>query len=392
MRGGDCGAGPGGVYIHVPFCVKRCAYCSFYSTTNAGLINSYVDALKKEIALKSDAMPAGFAADTLYFGGGTPSLLNPRQVGEIIALARVKLPFLPDTEITLEVNPATADFTKLNDFALAGVNRLSIGMQSFNDANLKMLGRAHSVKDALRVFDDARRAGFGNISIDLIYGLPGQNLAQLEADIARAAALNPEHISAYMLTVEVGTPLGRSLASGALPALNEETQRQAFDLVAERLSAYGYAQYEISNFYRLNTSIDYRSRHNLKYWNFASYMGLGPSAHAYNAPRTRFWNTTGLLDYIKRLEQGQSPEEGREVLTNEQILMEMVYLGLRQTKGMDISLFDKYSQTGFAVVCARPLQKLQQQGLLKVKNGYCLLTKSGRPLLDYITGLLVNAL
>lgn len=389
---GDATAG--GIYIHVPFCLQKCAYCNFYSVSDNRLLDAYVAALHQEIGLRAMDVPQDFTADTLYFGGGTPSILAPEKVGGIINAVRRHYTLAADAEITLEMNPATAAADKLAAYRVLGVNRLSIGMQSFDDDMLRLLGRAHNAAESMAAFNDARGAGFGNISIDLIYGLPGQTTAQLNADIERALALSVEHISAYMLTLEPETRLAQMLRNGAASPLSEDWQRQAFDTVLQRLGAGGYSQYEISNFNRTDKTglHDYRSRHNLKYWNFATYLGFGPAAHSYYAPDRRAWNIGSAAAYIARLEQNTSPCEDTETLSSEQIQMEMIYLGLRQNRGIDLKAFNSVNPQGFLNACGATLQKLLADDYLVLQNSFCALTAKGRPFLDYITQKLVDAL
>lgn len=393
MFAGDAGSRIGGIYVHVPFCVRKCAYCNFYSENDLTLIGAYVLALHKEITLRTAEKPSDFTADTLYFGGGTPSMLTPDQVGGIIEVVRQNYALTPAAEITLEVNPATADLAKLAAYRELGVNRLSIGMQSFDDGMLTLLGRAHNAAAGMAIFADARRAGFDNISIDLIYGLPGQTKAQLESDISRALSLEAEHISAYMLTLEPETPLAAMMRNGKVLPLKDDIQRTAFDTVLARLAAAGYIQYEISNFSRVKASApDLRSRHNLKYWNFAPYMGFGPAAHSFMPPNRRLWNVSDVTTYVQRLNNGAAPWEADEILSAEQLLIEMIYLGLRQNRGLKLAAFDALAAQNFVAVCAEPLQKLQQADFITVQNNFCRLTVKGRPFLDYVTQLLVNAL
>lgn len=384
----------GGIYVHVPFCLKKCAYCNFYSVGDGNLQTAYVAALRKEIELRATEVSADFTADTLYFGGGTPSMLTPVQVRGIIDVVRHNYTLTTDTEITLEINPATADAAKLTAYRDLGVNRLSIGMQSFDDGMLRLLGRAHNAAESAAAFRDARRAGFDNISIDLIYGLPGQTPARLNTDIDRALALGAEHISAYMLTLEPETRLAQMLRNGDAPPLSEGWQRQAFDTVLRRLSDSGYEQYEISNFSRIDAGDgrDYRSRHNLKYWNFATYLGFGPAAHSYHAPNRRNWNVSDVTAYIIRLEQGKNPCEDAERLSPEQSQMEMIYLGLRQNRGIDLKAFDSVNPRGFIKAGGAALQKLLDDGYLSLQNNFCVLTTQGRPFLDYVTQKLVDVL
>lgn len=382
----------GGIYVHVPFCVQKCAYCNFYSVSGTAGIGVFVKALQKEIVLRAAENPPDFLADTLYFGGGTPSMLTPEQVGDIIGVIRQNYALASNAEITLEVNPATADSAKLAAYRELGVNRLSIGMQSFNDAMLKLLGRAHNVAASMAVFADAREVGFDNISIDLIYGLPGQSMLQLETDINKALALEAEHISAYMLTLEPDSMLAAMLQKGLAPSLDEDMQRAAFDTVLQRLAAGGYVQYEISNFSQIASNRDLRSRHNLKYWNFAPYLGFGPAAHSFRRPNCRAWNVSDVAAYVKALESLIVPCEANESLSSEQIMMEMIYLGLRQNRGIDVAAFNRLCPRGLTMVCAAPLQKLRHDDFIAMQDGFCALTAKGRPFLDYVTQMLVNAL
>lgn len=379
-----------GIYVHVPFCLKKCGYCNFYSVSNLTLMDAYVEALRREIALRAREMPPDFTADTLYFGGGTPSLLTPEHVRDIIETVRQNFELTGDSEITLEVNPATASLARLKAYRALGVNRLSIGMQSFSDAMLQTLGRAHKVADGLKVFAEARKAGFANISVDLIYGLPGQNAAGLAHDVNQVLALKPEHVSAYMLSLETGTPLAQTVAKGQAPPLEEAFQREAFDYTVQVLSAGGYNQYEISNFSRNDG--DHRSHHNLKYWNFASYIGLGPGAHSFMYPNRRGWNISSVEEYQKNLTQNISPRKAFEILDVEQMQMELIYLGLRQNRGIDVAAFDALNAGVFADVCRTALAALTAENMVFVNAGFCALTAKGRPFLDYVTRMLVNEL
>lgn len=382
----------GGIYAHVPFCLKKCAYCNFYSVGNLALMDDYVAALLAEIEFKAQEAPPGFTADTLYFGGGTPSLLAPQQLASIIKAIGQNFALDTNSELTLEVNPATANLAKLKNYKDLGVNRLSIGMQSFNDKMLKRLGRVHKAADNLKIFDDARKAGFANISIDLIYGLPGQTKAALAYDVEQALALKAEHISAYMLTLEPETPLARQMEERAVPALSETFQRFAFDFTLQALAKGGYAQYEISNFSRRHAGQDYRSRHNLKYWNLAPYAGLGPAAHTFTHPNRRSWNVSVIETYLKRLAQNESVCENFETLNAEQMQMELIYLGLRQNRGINTAAFNALKAGDFSDVCRAPLQTLATANMIREENGFCALTAKGRPFLDYVTRTLINAL
>jgi oxygen-independent coproporphyrinogen III oxidase len=373
---------PAGIYIHVPFCVKRCRYCDFYSQTDLALRGRFTDALLREIALAPD--PG--AADSIYFGGGTPSLLDPSRVARIIQSLRARFSIRPDTEITLEVNPGTADRVRLSAFKAAGVNRLNLGIQSFDDDNLVFLGRIHTASEAVRAIDAARAAGFDNLGLDLIYGLPGQTAADLRQDLEKAAAFNPEHLSAYLLTYEKGTLLDRDRMRGAVVPLPENPTADLFLLARELLETRGYAQYEISNFSR---SGNYRSRHNCKYWTFAPYLGLGPAAHAYLEP-VRSWNHRDLAAYLADLDRGRLPISEKETLTAHQQMIEAVYLGLRQTRGISIPDFKQRFSVDFRILFAPVLSDPALDRLLEPDTDFCRLTPQGMLVMDTIMARFVD--
>lgn len=356
-------------------------------------MDAYVEVLLREIDWRAQTLPAGFSADTLYFGGGTPSLLARWHLERIMAKVRACLPLADKAEITLEANPAT--ITREDCIALRelGVNRLSIGMQTFNDDMLGLLGRAHSAADSRRTFADARAAGFDNISLDLIYGLPGQTEAGLAYDLEAALGLAPEHISAYMLTLEPDRRYSWRAKDGTRvkPVLSEEFQRYAFDTTRQRLAAGGYGQYEISNFCHNDVNRDLRSRHNLKYWNGAAYLGLGPAAHSFWAPNVRAWNVVDVADYIGRLKAGYSPVDEAETLAPEQRLIELVYLGLRQRRGIHLAAFAALKGCDLTVAAGPALRNLQNDGLVEIADGHCRLTEAGLAFQDYVTGKLVEA-
>lgn len=378
----------GGIYVHVPFCVQKCAYCDFYSIATLDLAEAYVKALQREIALQATSQPNSYMADSVYFGGGTPSVLVPEKIADILQALHENYAIELTAEITLEVNPATADLVKLEGFRAAGVNRLSIGMQSFQDHKLTLLGRGHGVTDSLRLFADARQAGFDNINIDLIYGLPGQTMTDLLYDLQAAVTLGAEHISAYLLSLEPHTLLHQRIKNGEIPAPDEVFQRAAFDTARAFLRAHDYVPYEVSNFARPQR----QSRHNQKYWNFSPYLGFGPAAHAFLPPNRRSWNINSVKRYVECLERDQSALEGAEELTPEQLQIEMVYLGLRQSRGIDIAAFDALNAKGFARICRKPLSMFVNEGLMELHADFCRLTDQGAPLLDYITRVLVQCL
>ena len=373
---------PAGIYIHVPFCVKRCRYCDFYSQTDLSLCDVFADALIREIELASDPGPV----DSLYFGGGTPSLLDPTQIERIILSVRARFAISPDPEITLEANPGTVDEQRLHDFRAAGVNRLNLGIQSFDDDNLSFLGRIHTAVEASRAVEAARAAGFSNLGLDLIYGLPGQTATTLQSDLEKAAAFNPEHLSCYLLTYERGTPLDRAREQGRVAPLPESETADLFLLNRERLEAAGYTQYEISNFARAD---HYRSRHNCKYWTFAPYIGLGPAAHSFLAP-VRHWNYRDLGTYLANLDKGRLPIKTKEALTVNQQMIEAVYLGLRQTRGIPIADFNQRFSVEFKTLFEAVMSDPLLDKLLERDTDFCWLTPEGMLVMDTVVGRFVE--
>jgi oxygen-independent coproporphyrinogen-3 oxidase len=302
---------------------------------------SFITALEREMSLAA-APPS--SADTLYLGGGTPSLLDPGQMETIIAKAGHYFGLTPSAEITVEVNPGTVSLDKLRAYAASGCNRINIGIQSFDDRQLAFLGRIHDTGQALQAFRDARSAGFANIGIDLIFGLPGQTPGMWRKDLRTTLTLRPEHIACYMLSYENGTPLHADLQAGAVTPLSEQGCADLFRLTHNTLGEAGYEHYEISNF---AATPQLRSRHNQKYWNHVPYVGLGPSAHSFDLIK-RAWNPADLAGYLEQIGQNRSPRCHQEILTREQHVMEAIYLGLRQADGIDPAVFRQRFNLDFA--------------------------------------------
>ena len=315
------------VYVHIPFCRVRCPYCDF--NTYAGLqslIPAYVEALCRVIACRGAASGYG-AARTLYFGGGTPSLLEPQQVGQIIGAVNAVLPLAADSEITLEANPVTADAVRFAGFRAAGVNRLSFGVQSFTDRLLKTLGRDHNAAQATRALRLARHAGFQNVSLDLMYAVPEQSSADWRRDVEQALALAPEHLSLYCLTVEPTTPYARWVGSGRVRLPADDVAADMYAHARERLAANGYEHYEISNWALPGKE----GRHNQVYWRCEPYLGLGAGAHGYlHGIRTA--EIRAPRDYIERGLQGESTVESTETITPPEAAEESIFLNLRLLK------------------------------------------------------------
>jgi len=333
-----------GLYIHIPFCSIRCGYCDFYTVTQGhAAIPSYLEAVKREIQLfarQDDVKNLTFG--TIYFGGGTPSLLEPAQIGSLIGHAFSQFRFQEPVEITIEANPGTVSLEQFKEFLRAGVNRVSIGVQSFAEAELTFLDRDHSAEQSIRCVQNARKAGFENLSLDLIFGLPGQDVDTWSQNLHQAAELDPDHISAYNLTFTEGTPLTKQLRQGRFELCDEEKERAMQLSAIEILDTYGYSQYEISNYARPG----FESRHNRKYWDGSPYLGLGASAHSLLGQK-RFWNVRNYRLYTESLAQEKLPISGEEQLEQDDLCFERVFLGLRQRRGIDLSEFEK--QTGVSL-------------------------------------------
>jgi oxygen-independent coproporphyrinogen-3 oxidase len=372
-----------GLYIHIPFCEKKCFYCDFYSVTDRSRISHFLAALKKEMQLASRVSSA---FDTLYIGGGTPSVLEADDVARIIGNVFKYFKILPEPEVTVEVNPGTVTLEDMTNYRNSGVNRLNIGVQSFHAENLRFLGRIHTAEQALLSIDWARQAGFANVGLDLIYGLPAQTESNWLEDLARAVDMNPEHLSCYMLTRESGTPLDKEVAAGRIRLAGEETLRGLFETTIGYLTGHGFLHYEVSNFARLTEDYGstWKSRHNLKYWSFAPYIGLGPSAHSFIEP-ARYWNHKSVRNYIRELQDGKLPIAEKEKLTREQLLMEAIYLGFRITKGIDLAGLKNKFGIDFLGHFDEIIADFEREGFLKATKTHCALTVKGMALLDSIT-------
>jgi putative oxygen-independent coproporphyrinogen III oxidase len=380
---------PAGLYIHVPFCRKRCPFCDFAITTALSNMEAYLDALEREMDLRAPAWDLPF--DTVYLGGGTPSVLAPGMIARILEGVRGRFRIERGAEVTLEVNPRDfqpADFERL---LAAGANRISLGIQSFDDAALTFLGRDHTVEDSLDSYRAARAAGFDHISIDLIYARPGATAWAAEID--RAGELGPEHISAYQLTHEPGTAMTRRVERGEIAALAECEARDLLIFTGERMAAAGYLHYEVSSFPR---SLELESRHNRKYWEGAPYLGLGPSAHSYRDPE-RWWNVPRLPEYLAALADGggaaagatrgppgDGPVLGREVLGRAEKRLERLFLGLRTARGVDLGAFRDEFAEDLAAARREALEDLLSGGLAALDAGFLRLTPRGLALADEI--------
>ena len=378
---------PAGIYIHIPFCIKKCSYCDFYSTTEVSLQSAFLDALTREMQLtRNDAL----RFDTLYIGGGTPSVLDTGIIGRIIESARSQFHILSNAEITVEVNPGTVNSHKLKDYMGSGVNRINIGVQSFQDANLDFLGRIHTGQAAKSAVKQAQNTGVHNIGLDLVFGLPGQTRTDWLLDLRQAVELEPAHLSCYILSYEPGTPMDRDRKAGRFQPLSEQRVSDLFETTLTFLSNHAYHQYEISNFARSisDDTEPCRSRHNQKYWSFVSYIGLGPSAHSF-FDKTRYWNHRDIGKYIKHLKAGRLAVAEKEKLNREQLMIEAIYLGLRQTKGITVDAFDQKFSISFKKTYNELITLLEQKRLIQLSQNQCALTTRGMLLLDSIAAMFV---
>jgi oxygen-independent coproporphyrinogen-3 oxidase len=362
-----------GVYIHIPFCVAKCHYCDFASRPlAAGALEPYLAALEREIAA---APEAGRRVGTVFFGGGTPSLLDGAQLGRLLRAVRATFSVEAGAEISVEANPGTLDAEKAAAYRALGVNRVSLGVQSLDDALLARCGRRHTGREAIAAFELLRAAGFDNLGIDLIHGLPGQSPALWRRDLARAIKLGPEHLSLYALSVEAGTPFAAQLAGGALelPAESEELEMLG-DTLALTARA-GFARYEISNFAQPGR----RCRHNLDCWSLGEYRGFGAAAHSFLAAPAplRLANAPTADDYVARITAGRDACVVRETPPPRQFAGEALMLGLRTTDGIDLAAFAQRHGATPAALFPEALKLGEQNGWIDTANGRLRLTEQG---------------
>lgn len=364
------------LYIHIPFCVEKCGYCAFVSArARPGEIESYHELLLREMRQAVADHESGPPLDSIYFGGGTPSLMQPRQVSRIIDLAAELFSLSPQAEITLEANPGTIGRERLQDFRAAGVNRLSLGVQSFDDVLLRRLGRVHDSAQARHAFREARLAGFGNIGIDLIHGLPGQTLSGWGEELRQALDLSPEHISVYGLTVEEGTPFALRYPEDSTEIPDQDRSAEMFETADIVLVEAGFEHYEIANYARAG----YRSRHNSGYWNRDGYLGLGVAAHSLlrREHGCRFSNHDTLEEYGLELTAGRLPRRDQHLLTLEDAMAEFMFLGLRLADGVFAENFEREFGSPLRSVYGTVIDELLRTGLLQQERRALRLTRRG---------------
>lgn len=371
-----------GVYVHIPYCVKKCPYCDFNSYGVGKRIpeGEYVEAVLRELELYREPIE-GVPLTSIFFGGGTPSLFSAEGIGRIVSRILDITSPLDSLEVSLEVNPKTADLEKLRDLRTVGVSRVSVGVQSFSERKLRLLGRINSPDDSRRILEDVVRSGFNDFNLDLIYGVPFETLDEWERDLDSAIRFDATHISAYCLTIEEGTEFWTLYSEGRLPLPDEDTLTEMISFTSDFLEGAGYGQYEISNFARRG----FECRHNLLYWRGDDYLGLGAGAHSHLSLSdgsiwgTRWANIKSPALYMKAVNEGKRPLAFTEVLSREEALEDRVLMGLRLREGIDLlSLRDRFG------VKPRPdrLDFLLDGGFIELRGDSIQLTKKGVLLSD----------
>lgn len=359
-----------GIYIHIPFCKTRCIYCDFYSTTHSELKSRYIHALCRELTERKEYLK-GEAVETIYFGGGTPSQLSEEDFRQVFGTIEQVYGLKNAKEITLEANPddLTEEYTGM--LAMLPFNRISMGIQTFDDATLQLLNRRHNAAQAIEAVKRCRHAGFRNISIDLIYGLPGETNERWKRDLQQAVSLNVEHISAYHLTYEEGTPIYEMLLAHRIHEVDEESSVHFFSALIDTLIAAGYEHYEISNFCKPGMY----SRHNTSYWRGIPYLGCGPSAHSFNT-LTREWNVASLEKYMRAIEEGhrEFETEYRDIATR---YNECIMTVIRTMWGVSMQYIEQTFGTELWQYCMDMALPYLKSGKLELKNNHLCLTREG---------------
>ncbi len=365
-----------GIYIHIPFCKKKCHYCDFISFSGKQkLIEQYINSLKKEID-NYKVNKEDYLVETIYFGGGTPSFIDSSYIIQIIKTLKEKFNISKDVEITIEANPGTVDEQKLQDYYNAGINRISFGLQSTRSELLKLVGRIHSYSSFLEAYNLARKVGFKNINVDLMIGLPVQNLQDVQRDLERIISLKPEHISVYSLIVEEGTIIEQKIKNDELYLPCEKTERKMYWKVKEELEKQGYTHYEISNF----SKPEYKSKHNIACWNQEEYIGFGLAAHSY-IDNTRYSNT---IDFGEYFDWPDNCKIIHEKQTKDDKMKEYMLLGLRKIEGVKISNFKNKFVDNPIYLYRESLNKLVKQELIEIEEDNIKLTSKGIDLANLV--------
>ena len=375
-----------GIYVHIPFCERKCTYCNFNTTDYSSKLSTrYIDAVIREIAWWGEALDEARGSiefDTIYIGGGTPSIIDAEDLAALIAACRRCFHIAGDTEITIEINPASISRDKLERWLTAGINRASVGVQSFIDRELVSLSRTHTADEARRTIELLREAGFQNLSLDLIAGLPEQTLTDWEFNLSQALSMNPEHLSLYMLDLKEGTQLFAQLKRGLRPQTDDDLTAEMYRMISSSTEAAGYEHYEISNFARVSEDVStghsqFRSRHNLKYWTGASFYGIGCGAHSYDG-WARWFNVLRTEAYIEKVLTAGNAIAERNDLSEIDRAAEALFMGLRLKEG--VGLEDFAAEYGVNVVdrYRDELPRLADAGLIEIGAGRLSLTPAGR--------------
>lgn len=364
---------PAGIYIHIPFCRARCSYCDFATGAyESALASRYVQAVTDEI--KNFSLTEGAPdVDTIYFGGGTPSLLAQAQVAQILEAIKERFRVSLDAEVTMEMNPGTVTLDSLCEFRASGINRASFGAQTFDDLNLKRLGRTHTAEDVRRTFSLLREAGFTNVSFDLIAGLPGQTVLNWSRNLDEALALRPEHLSFYILEVHEGTPLAEQIRRGAEPQPDDDLAAEMYRLMLLRAGTEGYQHYEISNL----CLPGYAARHNTKYWTGEAVYGFGCSAHSYDGRRLRWSNERDAARYTELMANGRTAVVETIELDYRAMRAESIFLGLRLMRGISLSEHLRRFGADLRADYLADLERLSEAGLIQLEDDSLKLTTSG---------------
>ncbi len=370
-----------GIYIHIPFCRQACHYCNFHFSTSLRYQNEFLVGLLKEIELQAkENYLQGQPVETIYFGGGTPSLLTKEEAGSILLHIRQLFTTSPTAEITLEANPDDVDEIKLAGWKEAGINRLSIGIQSLFDEDLQWMNRAHNAEQAKTVIQKSRDAGFDNFSVDLIYGTPGLTDEKWNYNLDWIIDQNITHLSCYALTVEPKTPLDKMIRTQQTVDVDAEQQSRQFIQLINKMEQVGFEHYEISNFAKPGQ----RSKHNSSYWHGAHYLGLGPSAHSFNGT-SRQWNVANNMQYIQSLNKGIVPFE-KEELTTVQQLNEYIMTSVRLMEGCDLQFVQQKFGDDFANQLLSNAKQFELKGWMMLHNKHLILTKEGKLFADRVAG------
>lgn len=360
------------IYVHIPFCRKACYYCDFHFSTNFTQKTAMINAINKEIVLQKDYFSEKNSISSIYFGGGTPSVLSQTELESVLKNIYNNFEVDPQAEITLEANPDDLNKNKLKELKSLGINRLSIGVQSFDEAFLKYMNRSHNAKQSLECLENAQKIGFDNLSFDLIYGVPAQNHDFWKKDLQMASQIGAKHISAYCLTIEEKTVFGKWLKNKKINEINDDFANDQFDMLVENLENKGYQHYEISNFAMPN----HYSKHNTNYWKKGSYLGIGASAHSYNQQNRQF-NISNNSLYIKQIEKGIIPCE-TEILTKADHINEYLMTSLRTMWGCDLDFLVNNFQFDLKTEKKEELEKYLQNNYLLLQENTIFLTKIGK--------------